>query len=468
MDFLNDSLTLSRLQFAITAIFHILWPLLTVGLSIFLVAVEVMWLKTSDRDYFIHAQFWGKLFLLNFGLGVVSGIPLEFEFGTNWAPFSRLTGEFFGNILGYDGAMALMLEAGFLGIMMFGWNKVPPKMHLFATSMVAFGSSLSAFWIMVANGWMHTPSGGHIESGRYVVDSYKDALLNVNHFLGYGHMWLACLATSLFVVGGISAWYLLHNRHSVLFRKSLNIAIIGLIVANPLQIIVGDIAGLQLFHTQPAKAAAIEAHWDTNAEDESASWNILAWPDKSKQTNTWTLSIPHGLNLIVHHHMYGKVTGLKEFTPADQPPAIPLIFYAFRIMIGIGFAMTAISVLSAILWWRGRKNKNASTMPAWLLKCWVAAIPMGYIATECGWLVREVGRQPWAVYGLLRTEHAASHLPAVAVASSLVMFTAIYSLLLILFLIFTRRIIKEGPNMNAPLPSFTPVRKLATFLPNKD
>lgn len=446
MDVLNDSLLLSRLQFAITSIFHILWPLLTVGLSIFLVAVEAMWLKTGDKDYLIHAQFWGKLFLLNFGLGVVSGIPLEFEFGTNWSPFSRLTGEFFGNILGYDGAMALMLEAGFLGIMMFGWQKVPAKMHLFATAMVAFGSSLSAFWIMVANGWMHTPSGGHIEAGRYVVDSYADALLNPNHFLGYAHMWLACLATSLFVVGGVSAWYLLRDLHAALFHKSLRMAIVGLLVATPLQIVVGDIAGLQLFHTQPAKAAAIEAHWETNSDIEGADWHILAWPDKASQANSWSISVPNALSLIVHHAMQGKVTGLKEFVPADQPPAIPLIFYTFRIMIAIGLAMTALVVFSAVLlWWRKRE------LPPWLLKAWVATIPLGYIATECGWIVREVGRQPWAVYGLLRTEHAVSNLPASAVATSLTLFVLIYSVLLVLFLVFARRIILTGPSLTPPL-----------------
>ncbi|MDD1642633.1 MAG: cytochrome ubiquinol oxidase subunit I [Methylococcaceae bacterium] len=468
MELLNDSLLLSRLQFAITSIFHILWPLLTVGLSIFLVAVEVMWMKTGDKNYYIHARFWGKLFLLNFGLGVVSGIPLEFEFGTNWAPFSRLTGEFFGNILGYDGAMALMLEAGFLGIMMFGWDRVPAKMHLFATTMVAFGSSLSAFWIMIANGWMHTPSGGHIEAGRYIVDSYKDALLNPNHFLGYAHMWLACLATSLFMVGGISAWYMLHNRHTLLFRKSLGMALVGLLLAAPLQIVVGDIAGLQLFHTQPAKAAAIEAHWDTNPDTEGAEWNIIAWPDKASQNNTWALSIPHGLSLIVNHSLVGKVVGLKDFVPADQPPAIPLIFYTFRVMIGLGFAMTGLALVSAIVWWRRRKVADDSILPVWLLKCWVAAIPMGYIATECGWVVREVGRQPWAVYGLLRTEHAVSHLPATAVATSLVLFVAIYTLLLGLFLLFARRIFMNGPDINQQLPMYAPISNTNTLLENKD
>ena len=330
MEFINDSLVLSRIQFALTAMFHILWPLLTVGLSIFLVALEVMWLKTKDRDYFVLARFWGKLFLLNFAIGVVSGIPMEFEFGTNWAPFSRLTGEFFGNVLGYDGAMALMLEAGFLGIMMFGWNRVTSGMHLFATIMVAFGSSLSALWIMIANGWMQNPTGGHIEAGRYVVDSYAEALLNPNHYWGYGHMWLACMETALFVVAGISAWHVLQQHHETLFRKSFKLALIGLLVATPLQVLVGDIAGFYLFDIQPAKTAAIEGHWETNPPGQGAEWHVLAWPNKARQANDWAISIPNALSFIATHKMDGQVKGLKEFLPEDQPPALPLIFYTFR------------------------------------------------------------------------------------------------------------------------------------------
>ncbi|MDP3589916.1 MAG: cytochrome ubiquinol oxidase subunit I [Methylobacter sp.] len=452
MDLLNDSLMLSRLQFAVTAMFHILWPLLTVGLSIFLVAVEAMWLKTADKDYLIHARFWAKLLLLNIGIGVVSGIPLEFEFGTNWAAFSRFSGEFFGNILGFEGAYALMLEAGFLGVMVFGWNKVPPGMHLFATAMVAFGSSLSAFWIMIANGWMQAPSGGHIESGRFVVDSYAQAILNHGYFLGFAHMWLACIETSLFVVAGISAWYLLRNCHTALFRKSFGMALAGLLLAAPLQILMGDLGGLRLFHSQPAKTAAIEAHWETNRTGEGAAWHVVGWPDKANQTNSWMISIPNGLSLIATHSLDGKVLGLKEFAIADQPPAVPLIFYSFRVMVAAGLVMAGLSLLTGWLWWRRRKARDEWTIPVWLLKSWVAAIPLGYLASECGWLVREVGRQPWAVYGLLRTEQAASNLPVGAVASSLVMFVAIYTLLLAMFLLSARRILITGPDMNPQIP----------------
>jgi len=254
----------------------------------------------------------------------------------------------------------------------------------------------------------------------------------------------------------------------VLFRKSLGMALAGLLLATPLQILVGDIAGLQLFHTQPAKAAAIEAHWNTNPDSEGAEWNIIAWPDKASQTNSWALSIPHGLSLIVNHSLVGKVVGLKDFVPADQPPAIPLIFYTFRVMIALGFAMTGLALVSAMLWWRRRKTADDSMLPVWLLKCWVAAIPLGYIATECGWVVREVGRQPWAVYGLLRTEHAVSNLPVPAVATSLALFVAIYTLLLVLFLLFARRIIIDGPNINPQLPMYRQISNTNTLLLNKD
>jgi cytochrome d ubiquinol oxidase subunit I len=463
MNILSDTLILSRLQFAVTALFHMIWPLLTVGLSILIVVLEALWLKKKDRAFYILTRFWSKLFLLNFALGVISGITMEFEFGTNWAPFSRLSGEFFGNILGYDGAMSLMLEAGFLGIMMFGWNRVPGGMHLFATAMVAFGSSLSAFWIMIANGWMHVPSGGHIEAGRFVVDSYQEALLNPYHYWGYLHMWLACMATSLFVVGGLSAWYILRRRYEALFHKSLGLALAGLVFVMPAQVIVGDVVGLHLFDTQPPKAAAIEGHWETNASGQGAPWNILAWPNKDTQSNDWAIAVPNALSFIATHEWDGKVRGLKEFAPADQPPLIPLIFYAFRIMVGIGMALALLTLTSAYFWWKRSKRSEQPLLPGWLLRIWVAVIPLCYIATECGWIVREVGRQPWVIYGLMRTEHAVSHLPASAVAVSLFLFVAVYAALFAAFLFYACKIIQKGLDVEQPLPVYNPAASAGPF-----
>ncbi|WP_217995078.1 cytochrome ubiquinol oxidase subunit I [Methylogaea oryzae] len=322
MDTLSDPVLLSRLQFAVTAIFHILWPLLTIGLSLFLVAMEVLWLKTRDEDYYRHVRFWSKLFLLNFTMGVVSGIPMEFEFGANWDRFSGFAGEFFGNALGFEGAMAFMLEAGFLGIMLFGWTRVTPAIHLFASAMVALGASLSAFWILVANSWMQTPAGGHVENGRFRVDSYADAIFNPDMPLAFAHMWGACLETSLFVIGGLSAWYIVRNRHPAFFLKSFKAALLAAVLVAPLQVILGDIKGREVYKTQPVKMAAIEAHWETNPPGQGASWNVLAWPDRQAEANVWAIRLPQVLSLLATTTWDGRVAGLKAFPAADRPPAI--------------------------------------------------------------------------------------------------------------------------------------------------
>ena len=236
MDILSNTVALSRMQFALTAIFHMLWPVLTTGMAIYLVMVEGLWLKTRNPDYYHHARFWSKLYLLNFGIGVASGLPMEFQFGTNWAPFSEAVGDFFGSILGFEGAMAFMLEAGFLGIMLFGWGRVPPLIHYLATIMVAFGANLSTFWILVANSWLQTPAGGEMVNGKFVVNDYFHAIANPFMVKSVSHMFLATLETSLFVIGGISAWYILNNRHREFFARSLKIVLAAAIAVTPLQI----------------------------------------------------------------------------------------------------------------------------------------------------------------------------------------------------------------------------------------
>jgi cytochrome d ubiquinol oxidase subunit I len=450
VDFLFDTVILSRLQFALTAMFHILWPVLTIGLSLFLVLLEVLWLKTGDSDYYRHARFWSKLLLLNFGIGVVSGIPLEFEFGTNWAPFSIAAGDFIGNILGFEGAMAFMLEAGFLGIMLFGWQRVPAGIHLFATVMVAFGASLSAFWIMAANGWMQTPAGVHFEDGAIVVDSYAAAIFNPAMPTSVLHMWLACLETSLFVIGGISAWYLLKQRHSAFFLKSFRLAVLAAIIVTPVQILVGDAAGRMVAAHQPAKLAAIEGHWQTNPPGEGAAWSLLAWPDTKNQRNHWSIEIPNVLSLITTHSLTGRVTGLREFPTRDQPPVL-VPFYAFRLMVAAGVALATLMLWSVWRWRRGALQANRISGERNLLRAWIAAIPLAYLAVEMGWLTREVGRQPWIIYGMLRTEAAASALPAGAVGATLLTYSAIYALLLVVFIVFAGRLIRRGPDTGMPL-----------------
>jgi cytochrome bd ubiquinol oxidase subunit I len=452
VDSLFDTVTLSRLQFALTAMFHILWPVLTIGLSLFLVVLEVLWLKTRDPDYYRHARFWSKLLLLNFGIGVVSGIPLEFEFGTNWAPFSIAAGDFFGNILGFEGAMAFMLEAGFLGIMLFGWQRVPAGIHLFATTMVASGASLSAFWIMAANAWMQTPAGVHFQDGVIVVDSYAAAIFNPAMPTSVLHMWLACMETSLFVIGGISAWHLLRERHSAFFLKSFRLAVLAAVIVTPLQILVGDAGGRMVAGQQPAKLAAIEGHWQTNPPGEGAAWSLLAWPDAVNQRNHWSIEVPNALSIFTTHSLTGRVAGLREFPVEDQPPVL-VPFYAFRLMVLAGLALATLMLWSVWRWRRGAFTAPGISGERTLLRAWIAAIPIAYLAIEMGWLTREVGRQPWIIYGMMRTGAAASALPAGAVAATLLTYFVIYALLLGVFIVFAGRLVRHGPDLDIPLPA---------------
>ncbi len=446
---------LSRLQFAFTALFHITWPVLTIGLGLFLVFLEALWLRSGDDDYYRHARFWSRLFLLNFSVGVVTGLPLEFEFGTNWAPFASATGGFFGNMLGFEGAMAFMLEAGFLGIMMFGWHRVPRVVHFIATCMVAFGGSISAFWIMVANSWMQTPAGGHMVNGHYVVTNYVAAIFNPDMPWGVSHMWVACLETSLFVIGGISAWYILSGRHTGFFMKSLRLAIMLAVVVTPLQIWLGDSSGKLVFREQPAKGAAIEGDWSTNPAGQGAPWAVLAWPDQARQRNDWAITIPDVLSVLATGTLAGRVIGLRSIARDDQPPLLPLLFYGFRVMAGIGFALFFLMLGSVVAWARGRLGSKGDPAPRWLLIAWVAAVPLGYVATYCGWIVREVGRQPWIIYGVMRTEQGASVVSPVSVGYTLAGFLVIDAVLLASFLVFARRIIRRGPDMEVRVPSPT-------------
>ena len=454
-----DYVLLSRLQFAITTLFHILWPVLTIGLSLFLVVTEALWLRTGDILWYHHSRFWSRLFLLNFGVGVVTGVPLEFEFGTNWAPFSTIAGGFFGNILGFEGAMAFMLEPGFLGVMVFGWDRVPRPVHLLATGMVAFGASMSAFWILVANSWMQTPAGGHMQNGVFVVDSYLRAILNPDMPWGVSHMWFACLETSLFVIGGASAWHLLRGRDIDFFRYSLLLAAGLAVVVTPMQIWLGDGSGKAVFHDQPAKGAAIEGHWITNPPGRPAPWAVLAWPDQAAQRNDWEIAVPGLLSWLATGTADGQVRGLREFPPQDQPPLLPVLFYAFRIMAGIGFALFLLMAWTVLAWLRGRLALGAIDRQRWLLRAWVAAIPLGYIAVDMGWTVREVGRQPWIIYGLLRTTDGASALPAASVGFTAAGYFLIDSLLLVLFVVFACRIVRRGPDRTLPAPEAEPRRQ---------
>ncbi len=454
MDFLSDTVALSRMQFALTAIFHMLWPVLTTGMGIYLVVVEGLWLKTRHPDYYHHARFWSKLYVLNFGIGVASGLPMEFQFGTNWAPFSEAVGDFFGSILGFEASMAFMLEAGFLGIMLFGWERVNPKIHYFATIMVAFGANLSIFWILIANSWLQSPAGGEMVDGKFVVDDYFQAMFNPFVAKSVSHMFFATLETSLFVIGGISAWYILNKRHEAFFARSLKIAVAVAIAVTPLQIYIGHLSAEQVAHYQPTKLAAMEAKWETSPAGQPAPWTVVALPNNKTEQNDWEISIPNGLGYILEFkkNLSEPVLGLKEWQPEDRPRMVGLIYYSFRVMSGIGFFLAGLMGISVIQWLRGKLSPEAIAQQKWLLRTWIFAAPLGYIAVESGWIVRCVGRQPWVVYGQIRTADGVSHLPPGEVLTSLLLFGGIYTILFICALFFGSRIIRQGPNLDLPIP----------------
>lgn len=452
--FLSDTVALSRLQFALTAIFHMLWPILTTGMAIYLIIIEGLWLKTRNPDYYHHARFWAKIYVLNFGIGVATGLPMAFQFGLNWAPFSEAVGDFFGTVLGFEGTMAFMLEASFLGIMLFGWNRVPPAIHYLATILVAIGANLSTFWILSANSWLQTPAGGIFVDGKFVVQDYFRAIANpfmVNSFL---HMFFATLETSLFVIGGISAWYLINQRHPGFFSKSLKVVLATLFVVAPLQVFIGHLSAEQVYHYQPTKLAAMEAQWETVPAAARADWSLLAIPNDRAEKNDWEIKIPGALSYLLELKptLSEPVLGLKEWSPADRPHMVGLIYYSFRIMVGIGMALATLAVITMLQWLRGKLSEEGISQQKWLLRAWIGAAPLGYIAVETGWIVRCVGRQPWIVYGELRTVESVSNLLPGEVLFSLTGLSTFYIVFLCAFLYFGSRIIRRGPNLELPIP----------------
>lgn len=448
----TTTLGLSRLQFAVTTIFHMIWPTLTVGLSLILVIFEVMWIRTGDSDYYRHARFWTKLFVLNFAIGVATGLVMEFQFGTNWERFSKATGGFFGDILGFEGTLAFMLEAGFLGIMVFGWNRVPRGAHLLATVLVAFGASLSAFWILVANSWMQTPTGGYMLNGEFFLTDYLAAIWNPNAPLSTAHMWLACLITSAFVVAAISGLFILRKRNVEFFTKSFKVALVVALISTPLQGVVGDLQAKMLMEQQPEKVAAMEGHWETNPEGTGAGFALLAWPDPEAGGNAWEVQVPNLLSLMYHYSPTGQIQGLTDF-PRENWPPVALTFYAFRIMVVIGIYLGIVALLTLIQWIRGKLARTEIVRRTLLLKLWIVGAPLAYLAVETGWITREVGRQPWIIYHMMRTDEAFSTLPAWTVGASLAAITVIYAILIVVFFIVLRRILRAGPDFDSEIPN---------------
>ncbi|WP_319782276.1 cytochrome ubiquinol oxidase subunit I [Oceanisphaera sp. IT1-181] len=458
-----DAAMLSRIQFAFTISFHIIFPAITIGLATAIAIWEGMWLKTRNPVYFQLAKFWIKPFAITFGMGVVSGIVLSYEFGTNFSKFSELVGPVLGPLLAYEVLTAFFLEAGFLGIMLFGWQRVGEKLHYFATCVVAFGTWVSSFWIIAANSWMHTPAGHKIVEGRFEVDSWMEVIFNPSMPYRLVHMLLAAMLTATFLIGGVSAWYLRKDRDVAFAKKGLSMALWAALVLAPLQVIVGDFHGLNVKEHQPIKVAAMEGIWpETEA---GAPLLLFAIPDMENETNHFEVKVPKVASLILTHSLDGEIQGLKSVPPEDRP-YVPLIFFSFRIMVGLGMLMVAAAVWG--LWLR-RKHPQFENKPFLLLMNLM--IPTGVICTLAGWYVAEVGRQPWVVHGLVRTMDIVTPLPAERVLFSLTLFVVTYSTLLLVYLYFMAKLVRKGPpdlarleqhmlDVNAPSFALEWVKKL--------
>ena len=412
-----DAVMLSRIQFAYTMSFHILFPAFTIGLASYLCVLEGLWLTTGRESYLVLYRFWLRIFALSFGMGVVSGIVMSYQFGTNWGPFSDRAGPVIGPLMGYEVMTAFFLEASFLGIMLFGVNRVGRRLHFTATVLVAIGTHISAFWILAANSWMHTPQGHAVTDAYFVPVDWWAIIFNPSFPYRFVHMVLACYLTTALAVGAVGAYHLLRNRADERARIMFSMALWMVIATAPIQAVVGDYHGLNTLEYQPAKIAAMEGHWETQ---QGAPLILLGMPDMAAETTHVLLEIPRLGSLILTHEWDGELKGLKAW-PADERPNAPLIFWSFRIMVGLGLAMLGYGLLGLILRPSGRLWSAA-----WFQRIGLIMAPAGFIAMIAGWITTEVGRQPWLVYGLMRTAEGRSPIDAPAVASSFVAFLLIY------------------------------------------
>ncbi|WP_158117332.1 cytochrome ubiquinol oxidase subunit I [Vibrio cincinnatiensis] len=418
-----DTLMLSRIQFAANISFHILFPTITIALAWILVFFKWRFVRTQSQLWLDLYYFWVKVFALTFALGVVSGITMSFQFGTNWPGFMEKVGNVAGPLLGYEVMTAFFMEATFLGVMLFGRNRVPEWLHTLATVLVAIGTSLSAFWILVLNSWMHTPTGYELINGVVHVTSWKDVILNPSMPYRLVHMLLASLLTACFVIAGISAYQSLRNPQLKAAQVGLQVAIILAAIAIPAQIFVGDLHGLNTLEHQPEKIAAMEGVWET---EKGAPLLLFAWSDEATRSNHFEIGIPKLASLILTHELDGEIVGLNAFAP-DHPPVKPL-FFGFRIMVGMGILMLMVSWYGA---WRYIRRRS---LPKPYLYGVVAMTFSGWIATLAGWYVTEIGRQPWLVNGVLRTSDAVTTVASSSVAFSLTLYLVVYAVLLIAYI----------------------------------
>jgi cytochrome d ubiquinol oxidase subunit I len=439
-----DPLILSRLQFAFTIAWHIIFPSLSIGLASFLAVLEGTWLATGREAFKTLYLFWVKLFAISFGMGVVSGVVMSYEFGANWSVFSIKASPVIGPLLAFEILAAFFLEASFLGVMLFGWKKVGPKLHFASTCLVAFGTLVSAFWIISANSWMQHPTGYAIApDGRFVAVDWIKVIFSPTFPTRLIHMVLGAVLSTALVVGAASAWRLLREPGQRESRISIRMAIGMFALVASLQLFVGDASGKIVAEVQPAKLAAIEGFWDTRA---AQPFNIAAWPDRARQDNAWAVAVPKVGSLITHGSIDAVVKGLKAFPRADQPPAV-VVFWAFRVMVGLGLLMIALGLWGAWLWLR----RGIERTRLFLWSC-VAMGPMGFVAVIAGWTVAEVGRQPFTVYGLLRTSDSVSPVLGGQVSASLVGILGVYALVFSVGVLYMLRLMAEGPVAVAAMP----------------
>src|SRR5208282_1074083 len=431
-----DPVLLSRLQFAFTISFHIIFPSFTIGLAAYLATLEVLWGWTGAERYRRLAAFWTKIFAVSFAMGVVSGVLLSYQIGTNWSRYSAVAGNVIGPLLGYEVLAAFFLEATFLSVLLFGGDRVPRWLHVFSAVAVACGTTLSAFWILAANSWMQTPAGYTLQAGIVYPLDWFAIIFNPSFPYRFAHMINASFLTAAFVVLAVGARQLLAGRHTEEARTMLRMAILLTAVLAPLQLLIGDQHGLNALAHQPTKIAAMEAHWDGS---KPGDFEIFAWPDEKTESNLFSISIPHGSSLVLTHQWAGLFPGLKDVPPQDRPP-VKNVFFGFRIMLAIGFYMIAAALFGAWLFWRGRLFETR-----WYLTIVSHTWWAGFVAVIAGWVVTECGRQPWVVEGVLRTVDSASPVPAASVATTLVLFVLIYLVVFSFGIYFINRLIVRWP-----------------------
>jgi cytochrome d ubiquinol oxidase subunit I len=432
-----DPTLLSRIQFAFTISFHIVFPALTIGLSSWLAVIEGLWLLTDKQVYQEIYKLWVKIFAVTFALGVVSGVVMSYQFGTNWSGFADKTGNVLGPLFAFEVLTAFFLEASFLGIMIFGWERVTRGMHFASTLIVAIGTITSAFWILSANSWMQTPAGYEIAAnGIFHPLDWLAIIFNPSFPYRLAHMVIAAYLTTAFFVGGVGSWYLLKRRSLSHARVMVGMAMLMAVFVTPIQVLVGDLHGLNTYEHQPAKVAAIEGNWETEIGSPLLLWG---WPDQKAEETRYALKIPKLSSLILTHSLEGEVKGLKEWPKKERPP-VPIVFWSFRVMVGIGLLMLLTGLVAIWLYMQGKLFERK-----WFQRWCITMAPSGFIAILAGWFVTEVGRQPYVVYGLVRTSEVVSPVPGQHVFLSLIAFIIVYTFVFGAGVFYILKLIQKGP-----------------------